>query len=49
MRAHRPAPKTEVLTIAEWEFLEHLKAMKEARHHPYFEGESDRAAKRQRK
>ncbi len=49
MRSHRPAPKTEVLTLAEWEFLEHLKAMKEARHHPYHEGESIRAAQRQRK
>lgn len=47
MRSLRPAPRKGVLTPAEWEFLEYLNAMKESRHHPDYEGESDRAYLRQ--
>lgn len=48
MRAMRPAPRKAVLTPAEWEFVENLRAMKESKHHPAYEGESDRASRRQK-
>ena len=47
MRVLRPRPRKEVLTAAEWEFLENLKVMREARRRPDFEGDSARAVKRQ--
>lgn len=47
MSMTRPLVWKTVLSLAEWEFLEHLKAMKEARRHPDYDGDSDRAYLRQ--
>ncbi len=49
MRSLRPTARKSILTPAEWEFLENLKAMRESRCHPDYEGDSGVASKRQGK